>query len=85
MKRIIYLNEDGGVCIISPTVEALERYSVEAIALKDVPPGLAFKIIDVADIPTDRTFRNAWEADISEPDGFGAESNEFQQIVEATV
>lgn len=30
-------------------------------------------------IPTDRTFRSAWEIDESfgEPDGFGGESNEF--------
>ena len=34
--------------------------SVEA-ALKDVPEGKPYKIVDVADIPTDRTFRDAWE------------------------
>lgn len=31
------------------------------IAAKDVPAGKPFKIVDVADIPTDRTFRAAWE------------------------
>lgn len=31
------------------------------VAAKDVPEGKPFKIVDVADIPTDRTFRNAWE------------------------
>lgn len=31
------------------------------IAAKDVPEGKPFKIVDVADVPSDRTFRNAWE------------------------
>ena len=31
------------------------------IAAKDVPAGKPFKIIDVEDVPTDRTFRSAWE------------------------
>lgn len=31
------------------------------IAAKDVPAGKPFKIVDVADVPTDRTFRTAWE------------------------
>ena len=31
------------------------------IASKDVPTGKPFKVVDVADIPTDRTFRDAWE------------------------
>lgn len=31
------------------------------IAAKDVPTGKPFKIVDVADVPTDRTFRAAWE------------------------
>ena len=31
------------------------------VAAKDVPEGKPFKIVDVADVPSDRTFRNAWE------------------------
>lgn len=30
------------------------------IAIKDVPRGLTFSIVDSADLPQDRTFRNAW-------------------------
>ena len=61
MNRIIYPNDDGGVSIIIPTPEALETMTIEEIAAKDVPAGKPFKIVDVSDIPTDRTFRNAWE------------------------
>jgi hypothetical protein len=59
MKRIIYPNDEGGVSIIIPAAEC--GLTIEEIAAKDVPAGKPFKIVDVADIPTDRTFRNAWE------------------------
>lgn len=61
MNRIIYPNDDGGVSIIIPTPEALETMTIGEIAAKDVPAGKPFKIVDVSDIPSDRTFRNAWE------------------------
>ena len=60
MNRIIYPNDDGGVSIIVPAPEALETMTIEEIAAKDVPAGKPFKIVDVSDIPSDRTFRNAW-------------------------
>jgi hypothetical protein len=53
MKRIIYPTPDGGVAVIIPT-ESVE------LALKDVPEGVTYEIVDEADIPTDRYFRNAW-------------------------
>ena len=58
-QRIIYPNDDGGVAIIVPAIEC--GLTIEQIVAKDVPAGKPFKIVDVADIPTDRTFRNAWE------------------------
>ena len=60
-QRIIYPNDDGGVSILIPTEEYLETHTIEELAAKDVPAGKEYKIVDVADIPTDRTFRNAWE------------------------
>lgn len=58
-SRIIYPTDDGGVAIIVPTPDC--GLSIEEIAAKDVPAGKPFKIVDVSYIPTDRTFRNAWE------------------------
>lgn len=58
-QRIIYPTDDGGVAIIIPALEC--GLTIEEIAAKDVPAGKEFKIIDTADLPTDRTFRNAWE------------------------
>jgi len=60
-QRIIYPKDDGGVAILIPTHEYLADHAIEELAAKDVPAGKPFKIVDVADIPTDRTFRNAWE------------------------
>jgi hypothetical protein len=58
-KRIIYPSDNGGIVVVIPAE------SVEA-AMKDVPAGKPYKIIDAADVPADRTFRNAWTADFSE-------------------
>ena len=58
-KRIIYPTDEGGVAIIIPAPEC--GLTIEEIAVKDVPTGKPYKIIDVSEIPTDRTFRDAWE------------------------
>ena len=58
-QRIIYQTDDGGVAVIVPAAEC--GLNIEQIAAKDVPAGKEFKIVDVAEIPSDRTFRAAWE------------------------
>ena len=57
-SRIIYPTDDG-VAIIVPASDC--GLTIEEIAAKDVPASKPYKIVDAADIPTDRTFRNAWE------------------------
>jgi hypothetical protein len=59
MKLIIYPNDNGGVAILVPT-ESLE------LAMKDIPLGKPYLIVDAADIPADREFRNAWTADFTD-------------------
>jgi len=75
-KVIIYKKpQNDSVCIITPCDCG---HSVEEIAEKDVPTGLAYKIIDSADLPVDRTFRNAWTVDETElTDGTGGEHDMF--------
>ena len=77
--KIIFKNKDNSIGIITPTDEALSFATIEQIAEKDVPHNLPYWIVDTSSIPTDRTFRSAWEIDetLGEPDGFGGESNEF--------
>ena len=57
-QRIIFPNDEGGVAVIVPADCGL---TIEEIAAKDVPASKPYKIVDVSDIPEDRTFRNAWE------------------------
>lgn len=61
MKRIIYKTPDGGVAVLVPSPDYLQDHTIEELAVKDVPEGAEFMIVDTSDIPTDRTFRNAWE------------------------
>jgi hypothetical protein len=63
MKRIIYPTDNGGVAIIVPAPEwlAQEGNTMEVLAEMPELEGKPYKIVDVADIPSDRTFRNAWE------------------------
>jgi hypothetical protein len=56
MNRIIYPTPEGGVAVIIPTGEL----PIEEVAAKDVPEGVPYEIVDEADIPSDRYFRNAW-------------------------
>jgi hypothetical protein len=58
MTRIIFQNESGGVSVIIPTGEL----SIEEVAAKDVPEGVAYEIVKDDAIPADRFFRNAWVA-----------------------
>ena len=60
-QRIIYPNDDGGVSILIPAPEYLAEHTIEELAAKDVPAGKPYKIVDMSEIPEDRTFRDAWE------------------------
>ena len=67
MTRIIYQQPDGGVAVLVPTGEL----SIADVCQKDVPAGTPYLIVEDNVIPSDRSFRNAWEADFSNPDGYG--------------
>lgn len=57
-KRIIYKIQNG-VSVIVPSPNW--KGTLEELAAKDVPANTPYKIVDVSEIPSDRTFRNAWE------------------------
>ena len=71
-KRIIYKKKNGVVSIIIPATDALKSMTIEEIAKKDVPTNYKYKIVDVSEISSDRTFRDAWVINDSElTDGAG--------------
>jgi hypothetical protein len=77
MTQVIIYNKDNGTpAVVMPTQEALDAHGIMAIAIKDVPAGKKFKIVDAADLPD--MPQETWtvnEADLT--DGVGGESNLF--------
>jgi hypothetical protein len=57
-KRIIYKTENNGIAVVYPALTWTG--TLEELAAKDVPPNTPWKIVDISEIPSDRTFRNAW-------------------------
>ena len=83
MQVIIYKQDTDALAVIYPTQEAIDIYGIEAIALKDVPFGKPFKIIDSSELPSDRSSRAFWTVDDEIlTDGVGAEYNTFPEPVE---
>ena len=76
--KIIYKQDDGIVAVIIPILTETNLatgnpYTIDEIAAKDVPTGYKYKKLDDSDVPTDKSFRNAWTVDESElTDGVGA-------------
>ena len=73
---IIFLQDNGIPAVCTPTPDCLQSHTIQEIAVKDVPAGRKFKIMDAADLPD--APQEAWvvnEADLT--DGVGGESYEF--------
>lgn len=57
-KRIVYPNDNGGAAIVVPSPDC--PLTIDEVAAQVVPAGKPFKIIDTADVPSDRTNRDSW-------------------------
>ena len=53
--RLVYNNPDGSVSIVVPAPGITEEQAAAA-----VPRGTTYEVLHKDDVPTDRTFRNAW-------------------------
>ena len=67
--RIIFPSEEGGIVIVNPCLDC--GLTIEEIASKDVPAGVPYLIVSETNFPTDYLFFSAWEADFSNPHGYG--------------
>ena len=67
-KRIIFPDDNGNIKVVVPSANwlAKEGNSVQKLISMRVPVGKPYLIVDAADIPTDREFRNAWTADFTD-------------------
>jgi hypothetical protein len=80
MTQLIVYKQDNGIpSVLMPTPEVLETHSIMEVAIKDVPAGKPFKIIDASEFAElDKIPQEAWEIDDADlTDGVGGESNEF--------
>ena len=55
--KIIYETPEGGVAVVSPAPDI----DIDQLASKVVPSGASWDAVENSVIPTDTTFRNAWE------------------------
>ena len=69
MKLAIFPNETT-ISVLVPAPNCSRSF--EEIFAKDVPTGVPYLVVDSSDLPEDRSFRDAWSADFSNPDGYGA-------------
>ena len=84
--QVFIFNQDNGIPSVGiPTEEALQQHGIMAIAVKDVPAGKPFKIVDASELPQDIP-QEYWVIDDSElTDGIGGESNEFEPKPEPVI
>jgi hypothetical protein len=58
--RIIYPTDEGGVAVVAPTDEFMADHTIQDVIARGVPSGKPYQVLTTDDIPSDRTFRNAW-------------------------
>ena len=56
--RFIYTRDDGGISIVVPADNS--SLTLEQIKDKDCPKDKTIYTVNKSDIPTDRSFRDAW-------------------------
>jgi hypothetical protein len=72
MTKVILFPQDSGIVAIMAPTGALDPM---ATAIKDVPAGKPFIIVDATELPRDVP-QEAFVVDFSEPDGFGGGKHE---------
>ena len=66
-KRVVYKDSNGNIHVRY----AWSDYPAVHQGEMDVPIGQPFIVLDQSDIPTDTSFADAWDVDLSSPDGVG--------------
>lgn len=69
----VYPNDNNSVALVMVSLAC--GIPKEEIARKDTPAGKPFLWVTKEQLPEDHSFFNAWEADFSNPDGYGIGPN----------
>lgn len=73
-KAVIYAKEDNTLVFVNPCLSEISAYEC---GRRETPKGVPFLIVDTDDYPQDFEFMSAWEADFSNPDGYGIGRQEW--------
>jgi hypothetical protein len=68
--RLVYTDDAGRLVVVTPAPKARlpdenETDFVARIALKDIPAGKDFQVLQKGELPDNRRFRNCWKLDAS--------------------
>ena len=66
-NRLIIYPFENGISVLNPTGDI----PFEEVCRKDVPAGAPYLVVTADAIPSGSLFREAWEADFSNPNGYG--------------
>ena len=56
--RFIYTDDEGNLCIVAPADDC--ELTLEQIKAKDCPSDKTVYTVNTSEVPTDRSFRDAW-------------------------
>ena len=56
--RFIYTDDEGNLCIVAPADDC--PLTLEQIKAKDCPSDKTVYTVNKSEVPTDRSFRDAW-------------------------
>jgi hypothetical protein len=71
MSKVIIYKLDVGVAVVNPAPDC--GLTIGQIALKDVPTGKPFKIIDASEVPEDTTSWVVNDSDLTDGIGSGVQ------------
>ena len=67
--QVIITPFESTIAVLYP--HNFDGLTVEEIAKKFTPTNIPYLVIDSSELTADREFREAWEADFTNPDGYG--------------
>lgn len=76
MSKVIIYPNGSTVSVLYPG----QGSEISSTAKKIVPAGVPYLILDINELPVDKTYRAAWTADFSNPDGYGQRQVESGEL-----
>lgn len=84
MKVVIFPNDSDTISIVRPNYKDFltEQEAIDVIKFRDVPKDIPYLIIEETDLPETKMFRSFWQADFSNPDGYGIGHKAWFELIQ---